>query len=159
MMSIVLRSILSLLFIGFLSQVQAATPPKKEVASVEDVDLRITAFDEIDRIFKALRFEVVNKRSTNREGAKEYSEQLVELSYLLPDTFNLPSSREIFPQSRSRPEIWSQKARFDGLIDVFIGNLEQIDDLIKTGDLSKAGWLIDETAKGCRRCHNAYRYK
>lgn len=163
MLSSVYRLTVSLLIVGFLSSAYADTPVKKSGLTTnittEDVHLRIDTFDEIDRVFKALRFKVVNQRSTNREGSLEYSSQLVELSYRLPDLFDTLSSRESFPMSRSRPEIWSQKARFDLLMDEFVDNLEQIDDQIKTGDLSKAGRLIDETAKGCRRCHNAYRYK
>ncbi len=127
--------------------------------TAEDVNLRIDTFDEVDRLFKALRFKVVNQRSTDREGALEYSNELVELTYRLPELFDEPSPREFFPASRSRPEIWSKKERFDLLLDEFVGNLEAIDDEVKDGDLSKAGRLIDETAKGCRRCHNAFRYR
>lgn len=131
----------------------------EKASLAEEVNLRIDTFDEVDRLFKALRFKVVNQRSTDREGALEYSSELVELTYRLPELFDEPSPRELFPASRSRPEIWSKKDRFDFLLDEFVGNLEAIDDEIKEGDLSKAGRLIDETAKGCRRCHNAFRYR
>lgn len=153
------RSLVCLLVAGWLTSAYAATAVEVQGISVDDVNLRIDTFDEIDMLFKALRFKVVNQRSTNREGALEFSSQLVELSYRLPDLFDLPSSREAFPQSRSRPEIWSRKARFDTLLDEFVDNLEQIDDEIRGGNLTKAGRIIDETAKGCRRCHNGFRYK
>lgn len=165
MVLILLRLVVSLLVVSFITTAYAVTPTietkgvKSKGITNEDVNLRIDTFDEMDRVFKALRFKVVNQRSTNREGALEFSGQLVKLSYRLPALFDLPSSREVFPQSRSRPEIWSQKARFDHLLNEFVDNLEQIDDQIKAGNLTQAGRLIDATAKGCRRCHNAFRYR
>lgn len=157
MLSIVLRLVASVLLAGWIANAYAE--PKVTGISAEDVYLRIDTFDEMDQLFKALRFKIVNQRSTNREAALEYSSELVKLSYRLPALFDLPSSREIFPQSRSRPEIWTRKARFDHLLEAFVDNLEVIDDEIRGGDLKQAGRLIDETAKGCRRCHNAYRYR
>lgn len=126
---------------------------------LEAVNQRIDTFDEVDRLFKALRFKVVSQRSQDSAGAREFSSELVELAYRLPVLFEQESPREVFPHSRSRPEIWSRKVRFDVLLDAFIDNLEIIDDEIAAGNLTKAGQLIDETAKGCRRCHNAFRYR
>ncbi|GLR64982.1 cytochrome c [Marinospirillum insulare] len=154
-----LRLIACLFLVVWFSASPAETDLLDEGISAEEVNLRIDTFDEMDQLFKALRFKIVNQRSTNREAALIYSNQLVTLSYRLPDLFDLPSSREQFPQSRSRPEIWTRKARFDHLLEGFVINLEKIDDEIKDGDLTKAGRLIDETAKGCRRCHNGYRYR
>lgn len=132
---------------------------KTNQALLAEVDLRIEVFDEIDRLFKALRFKVVNQGSTEREGALAFSGQLIELARRLPDLFTAPSAKDIFPHSRSRPEIWSRKTFFDSQIIDFIEDLEDINDEIKTGSLTKAGQLIDDTAKGCRRCHNSFRYK
>ena len=157
MLSNLVRFMASLLLTGWITT--AIAQDTTEGISAEDVNLRIDTFDEIDQLFKALRFKVVNQRSTNREAALNYSSKLVKLSYRLPDLFDLPSSRESFPQSRSRPEIWTKKERFDQQLEAFVVNLEKIDDEVRAGDLSRAGRLIDETAKGCRRCHNGFRYR
>src|SRR5690554_799144 len=159
MLSNLVRFMASLLLTGWVTTAFAQPQNTTEGISAEDVNLRIDTFDEIDQLFKALRFKVVNQRSTNREAALDYSSKLVKLSYRLPDLFDLPSSRESFPQSRSRPEIWTKKERFDQQLEAFVVNLEKIDDEIRAGDLSRAGRLIDETAKGCRRCHNGFRYR
>ncbi|WP_027848558.1 cytochrome c [Marinospirillum minutulum] len=159
MLSNLVRFMASLLLTGWITTAIAQPQNTTEGISAEDVNLRIDTFDEIDQLFKALRFKVVNQRSTNREAALDYSSKLVKLSYRLPDLFDLPSSRESFPQSRSRPEIWTKKEYFDQQLEAFVVNLEKIDDEIRAGDLSRAGRLIDETAKGCRRCHNGFRYR
>lgn len=159
MLSNLVRFMASLLLTGWITTAIAQPQNTTEGISAEDVNFRIDTFDEIDQLFKALRFKVVNQRSTNREAALDYSSKLVKLSYRLPDLFDLPSSRESFPQSRSRPEIWTKKERFDQQLEAFVVNLEKIDDEIRAGDLSRAGRLIDETAKGCRRCHNGFRYR
>jgi len=159
MLSSILRLMTSLLLAGWVTLSFADPLTGTEDITDEDVNLRIDTFDEIDQLFKELRFKVVNQRSTDREAALVFSEQLVILSYRLPDMFDLPSSREIFPQSRSHPKIWTRKKYFDRLMEEFVDNLEKIDDEIRDGDLTKAGRLIDITAKGCRRCHNGFRYK
>lgn len=153
------RFMASLLLTGWITTALAEPQNTTQGITAEDVNIRIDTFDEMDQLFKALRFKIVNQRSTNREAALEYSSKLVKLSYRLPDLFDLPSSREMFPQSRSRPEIWTKKERFDHQLEAFVVNLEKIDDEIREGDLSRAGRLIDETAKGCRRCHNGFRYR
>lgn len=136
-------------------------PPtaKSDTISSSEVDLRIDTFDEIDRLFKALRFKVVNQRSDNREGAMVYSRELVELSYRLPALFDAPSPRQAFPQSRARPEIWSRKERYDFLLDEFLDNLEMIHEHLAKGQMSQARHLIDRTAQSCGRCHNTFRYR
>jgi len=159
MVSNLVRFMASLLLVGWVASAYAELESTIQGISAEDVNLRIDTFDEMDQLFKALRFKIVNQRSTNREAALGYSSKLVKLSYRLPDLFDLPSSREMFPQSRSRPEIWTKKERFDHQLEVFVVNIEKIDDEIREGDLTKAGRMIDETAKGCRRCHNGFRYR
>lgn len=125
----------------------------------EDVDLRIETFDEIDRLFKSLRFKVVNMRSQDAEGARAYSEALVRHAYRLPGLFEEESPRERFRQSSARPQIWQRKERYDFLLNEFIDNLEEIDELLVQGDMTAAGRMIDRTAQSCRRCHNTFRYR
>jgi cytochrome c556 len=127
--------------------------------TAEEVAQRIDTFDEIDRLFKALRFKVVNQRSTDRQAAVALSGELVRLAYRLPTLFDEPSSRELFPQSRARPEIWSRKERYDFMMDEFLDHLEKIHEDLRAGRMSQAGQLIDRTAQGCRRCHNTFRYR
>ncbi|SFX50234.1 cytochrome c [Marinospirillum alkaliphilum] len=150
------RSGLSLLLVFLLGWLPIQAQAEM---SARDVDLRIDTFDEIDRLFKALRFKVVNQRSTDRQGAMVYSSELVRLGYRLPDLFDHPSPREMFPQSRARPEIWNRKDRYDFLMDEFLDNLEKIHEDLSAGRMSQAGQLIDRTAQGCRRCHNTFRYR
>ncbi|WP_404418970.1 cytochrome c [Marinospirillum sp.] len=124
-----------------------------------DVNLRIETFDEMERIFKALRFKVVNLRSEDPDEVMAYSEDLIQYAYRLPGLFEEISPREVFGQSRARPEIWEQKERYDDLMNEFIDNLEEINDLLDQGQMSAAGRQIDRTAKSCRRCHNTFRYR
>jgi|AntRauTorckE6833_2_1112554.scaffolds.fasta_scaffold30563_2 cytochrome c556 len=124
-----------------------------------DVDLRIKTFDEMERIFKALRFKVVNLRSEDPEEVMAYSEDLIHYAYRLPGLFEEVSPREVFRQSRARPEIWEQKERYNYLMNELIDNLEEINDLLEQGQMSAAGQQIDQTAKNCRRCHNTFRYR
>ena len=133
--------------------------PAQSASLADDVDLRIETFDEIDRLFKALRFKVVNMRSDDRRGAMVYSEDLVRHAYRLPGLFEEESPREAFRQSSARPQIWKRKQRYDFLMNEFIDNLEEIHDLLDQGQMSAAGRQIDRTAQGCRRCHNTFRYR
>jgi len=133
--------------------------PVQSGSLADDVDLRIETFDEIDRLFKALRFKVVNMRSDDRRGAMVYSEDLVRQAYRLPGLFEEESPRDTFRQSSARPQIWERKERYDFLMNEFIDNLEEIHDLLDQGEMSAAGRQIDRTAQSCRRCHNTFRYR
>jgi len=133
--------------------------PVQSGSLAEDVDLRIETFDEIDRLFKALRFKVVNMRSQDYKGAQVYSEALVRHAYRLPGFFEEESPRAMFRQSSARPQIWQRKERYDFLMNEFIDNLEEIHELLEQGELSAAGRRIDRTAQSCRRCHNTFRYR
>ncbi len=137
----------------------ASTPASQAADLSKDVDLRIETFDEIDRLFKGLRFKVVNMRSQDNVGAMTYSEELVRLAYRLPGLFEEESPRELFSQSRSRPQVWSRKERYDFLMNQFIDRLEKTHELLEQGNMSEAGRMIDRTAQGCRQCHNTFRYR
>lgn len=132
---------------------------QKNTLSPEEVQERIDVFDEIEIQFKALRFKIVNQKSQDATTALEYSRPLVELAYQLEDLFRLPSARNSYPFSRAKPEIWSQKERFDLLLGRFISNLEEIDDLLEAKQIEPAAQLLDTVAKSCRQCHNGYRYR
>ena len=147
--------------------------PLQASSLARDVDLRIETFDEIDRIFKEMRFKVVHLRSEDREGNLAYAEKLVTLAYRLPGLFESYSSGEKFPQSRAHPRIWSQKDkegfwerwRWSGQpshseqLNLFIDRLEKIHELLEQGDMTGAAAAIDRTAQSCRQCHNTFRYR
>lgn len=144
----------AVLFWGFT---QARADERAVLAA--EVQQRIDAFDEIDQLFRALRFKVVNQRSQDHQGALVYADQLVNLAYQLPGLFEAETPRQVIPFSRARPEIWSRKARYDFLMDEFLDNLEEIQALLRQARLTDAGHRIDRTAQSCRRCHDPFRYR
>lgn len=127
--------------------------------SAQAVQQRIDNFDEIEQNFKALRFKLVNQKSTDATGAKEMSQQMLNLAYKLPPLFSQVSSRQKFSFSRSKPEIWTRNALFKQQLNEFIDDLEEIDELLDTQQLAAAAKVIDKAAQGCRRCHNGFRYR
>lgn len=127
--------------------------------SAEAVQQRIDNFDEIEQNFKALRFKLVNQKSTDAKGAKEMSAAMLKLAYELPPLFSQVSSRQNFAFSRSKPDIWTRNALFTQQLNTFIDHLEEIDELIEANNLPAAAQVIDRTAQGCRRCHNGFRYR
>lgn len=146
-----------LLTLGLLTSSLAEANTKK--ISAAEVQKRIDLFDEIEREFKALRFEIVNKRSQDVASAKQKSSKMLDLAYKLPALFTVPSSRKEFSFSRSKPDIWNKSQFFTQQLEGFLDNLEEIDELLATNQLKSAAQVIDKTAQGCRRCHNGFRYK
>lgn len=124
-----------------------------------DVQARIDAFDEIDRVFKSLRFYLVNQRSQSQEELLPLADELLTLSYPLAGLFAEESPRQLFRFSKARPEIWTRKAQFDGQLDRFVEALESIQTALQEGRFSEAARQVDLTAQGCRRCHQAFRYR
>ncbi len=123
------------------------------------VEARIERFDEIDRLFKSMRFRVVTPRHQDLEAAYEYAQAMSQQTQGLVELFDHPSDRSQFRFSKARPSIWQNKSDFDAQMLQMQQQFQQLEDLIAAQDVDAAERLIDQTARSCRACHNSYRFR
>lgn len=81
--------------------------------------------------------------------ATEANAQLKKFGELFP----AGSGREAVPETRAKPEIWTQRAEFDAAINDLIKETAALGDAAKAGNLDavKAAW--PKVAQACGACH------
>ena len=69
------------------------------------------------------------------------------------DLFPPGTGRDVVPTSRSKPEVWTQRADFDAALTALVDASQKLSDDAKRGDLEKvkADWTV--AAKACGACH------
>ena len=84
--------------------------------------------------------------ATKSAGAVEHLKKLEQL-------FPPGTGRDVVPQTRSKPEVWTQRAEFDAAMKALINSTTAMGDAAKKGDVVKvkAEWPI--VAKDCGACH------
>jgi cytochrome c556 len=77
------------------------------------------------------------------------SEHVKKASQLFPPG----TGRDVVPATRAKPEVWTQRAEFEGALTTLINATNAIGEAAKSGDAEKvkADWAA--VAKACGACH------
>ena len=70
-----------------------------------------------------------------------------------------PVGTERGSETRSRPEIWSDNAKFRQAVDRFQGDSTKLLEAARVGTVEAVRAPFAAVAKGCTSCHDTYRYK
>ena len=76
-------------------------------------------------------------------------EELRKISQLFPPG----SGRDVVPDSRAKPEIWTQRAEFEATLKALIDATAALGDAAKSGNTEKVKAEWQEAAKACAGCH------
>lgn len=58
---------------------------------------------------------------------------------------------------KTKPEVWSQKAKFDEHTNKFVAEAGKLAAAAKTGDLAQLKAAFGPAAQTCKACHDAFR--
>ena len=58
---------------------------------------------------------------------------------------------------KAKPEVWKEKAKFDGLAQDFVTQAGQLAAAAKTGDLAQLKAAFGPAAQTCKACHDSFR--
>jgi cytochrome c556 len=58
---------------------------------------------------------------------------------------------------KTKPEVWTEKAKFDGHADKFVAEAGKLAAAAKTGDLAQLKAAFGPAAQTCKACHDAFR--
>ena len=58
---------------------------------------------------------------------------------------------------KSKPEVWSEKAKFDEHANKFVAEAGKLAAAAKTGDLAQLKAAFGPAAQTCKACHDAFR--
>jgi cytochrome c556 len=63
------------------------------------------------------------------------------------------TGRDVVPATRAKPEIWSQRAEFEGDLTALINATNALGEAAKSGDVQKVKTAWADAAKACGACH------
>ncbi|MEP7029328.1 MAG: cytochrome c [Pseudolabrys sp.] len=81
--------------------------------------------------------------------APKAAEHVKKLATLFPPG----TGREAVPTTRAKPEIWTQRAEFDGALTAMIDATNAMGAAAKSGDVAKVKAEWTNFAKACGTCH------
>jgi len=84
----------------------------------------------------------------------EAAQDLAALSNMMLDGFE---SSTLVPESRSKPEIWSNMADFESKADALIEGADALAAAAATGGFAAAQQYVQGTISSCGGCHRSYR--
>ena len=61
--------------------------------------------------------------------------------------------------SKARPEIWTERAKFDAAAQKMQDDMSRLNAAAKTGNLDQIRAAFGATAQSCKACHDAYQAK
>lgn len=82
-------------------------------------------------------------------NATRASEHLKKLEQLFPPG----TGRDAVPTTRAKPEVWTNRAEFDGAFKALIDATNALGEAAKTGDLDKVKAEWQTVSKACGACH------
>ncbi len=68
-----------------------------------------------------------------------------------------PEGSDMIANSRAKPEVWKQPAKFKELADKLNGDVARLNAAAKSGDLAATRSAFQSTAQTCKACHDEFR--
>ena len=131
----------------------SATADTLKFAKPEDaIKYRQNALFLTSQHFGALGAMANGRAPFNPELAKKNGEVLETLAALPWQAFG-PGTEG----GKSKPEIWSEKAKFDELAGNYVTEAGKLAAAAKTGDLAQLKAAFGPAAQTCKACHDAFR--
>jgi cytochrome c556 len=89
--------------------------------------------------------------------------QAIASNAALLDTLNrlfftaFPEGSDMVANSRAKPEIWTQPAKFKELADKLNGEVARLNAAARSGDVAATRAAFQSTAQTCKACHDDFR--
>ncbi len=78
------------------------------------------------------------------------------LSHMPSEGFQ-PSTKD--EKTKAKPEVWSDKAKFDKAMETMQGEISKLAQVAKGGDMGAIKTQFGATGKSCAGCHDDFRMK
>jgi cytochrome c556 len=133
---------------------QAATEQTKGEA---EVDYRQSLYTVMAGNFHPLGAMAEGKMPFNAADAKVRAERVAFLTPMLKEAF--PADSNGVGHTHAKPEIWTNRAEFDKLLQTLIDRSAALAAAANSGDESKIKAATQDTGKACKACHDKFRVK
>ena len=130
---------------------QAASAQNAAAVVKERQEIMKTLFPNFYRGFS----QVARGESTDVAAIPAKAQEAVAAVQKFAMLFPTGSGREVVPETRSTPAVWSEKAAFDAAIAKLVAETQKLGVVAKTGgvDAVKTQWTA--VSEACGGCHGA----
>ncbi len=138
----------------------AAAPAAGPSPAKQAIAVRKAAFTLIANNFKPIGEVLQGKAPYNQAEIVKRAERVAFLSLLLDGTF--PEDSNVgAPETKSKPEIWKDKAEFDKYIKEFQQNSAALAQIAAKESTASDAFknAAKAVAEGCKGCHDSYKDK
>ena len=139
------------LVIGATLSLNAAAQAKPE----DLVKQRKAALTLVGKYFGPIGAMVQGKAPYDAKIVARNAGYLETLSAMPWDGFD--ASTESFKETRAKPELYKEKAKFDQMATDVQGALAKLNAAAKGGDQNAVKAAFGDVGKACKACHDAYR--
>ena len=136
-------------WIGLFTAVFALTAAADQNA----IDYRKHTMDAVGGHMQALGA-IAKGEVDHKDHIPVHVASLAGLSHLAPDLFGVDSKDG---DTDALPKIWEDPAAFKERLAAFQTAADDLDSIVKSGDMSKYGAALGALGKACKSCHDNFK--
>lgn len=150
------KSILPFVAVATLAAGAALAAEQKSRAE-QVIEYRESVYTVIGWNIGPLAAAVQGKAPYDKDAFAKQAARIATMAAMLPEGFEKGSY--VAGKTEAKPEIWSNKAEFDELLNDLITKSAAFAEVSKTGDLAKIRPAFGELTQTCKACHDKFRQK
>jgi len=132
----------------------AAALAVSSAADDNAVNYRKHTMDAVGGHMKAL-VAIAKGEVDHKDHIPVHVSALAALSRIAPDLFGADSKTG--KDTDALPKIWEDPAAFKERLDAFRMAAEDLDAIVKSGDMTKFGAALGALGKSCKSCHDTFK--
>jgi cytochrome c556 len=123
---------------------------------VEDqVKYRRAAYQLLSLNFGSLNAMATDKKPYNKDEATRNAEFVALLATVPKSFFGEGTDKD----TKSKPEIWTNRADFDAKMEKMTGEAAKMPAVVRSGDMAAFKKQAADLGAACKACHDEYRAK
>jgi cytochrome c556 len=128
----------------------------QEMKPEDVIKFRKGAYQVINWHMRPLGAMVKGEQPYNKELFVKNAAIIESLSRIVPDAFQQETDKG---DTRAKPEIWSDPARFKQALERFQSEAARMSEVAKTGNFDQIRVQYGALSKSCGNCHDNFRSK
>jgi cytochrome c556 len=143
--------------VAFIATLAFALPAVAQFKNAEEsIKYRKAAFTVMGQHFGQIGAMANGRVPFDAQKAKDDAALVRSLSQLPWAAFGAGTD---MGETKAKPEIWKEQAKFKAAADTAMGELSKLDAAAKTGNIDQIKAAFGAAAQSCKACHDAYRNK
>lgn len=144
-------------FAALIAALTLAVPAMAQFKNAEEsIKYRKAAFTLMGQHFGQIGGMANGRTPFDAQKAKDNAALVLSLSQLPWSAFGADTD---LGDTKAKPEIWKEPAKFKAAADKAMGELSKLDAAAKTGNIDQIKAAFGAAGQSCKACHDNYRGK